>query len=95
MKINVIEYWNKKKEKLRLRYPTLTDKDLRFREGKEKEMIEMLGKYLNSQPTSLVEKVDKLCEETEKLTGLCRQPQQPDQPKINEPAKTSTPEQQS
>jgi signal transduction histidine kinase/DNA-binding NarL/FixJ family response regulator len=59
------------------------------------KMIEMLGKYLNSQPTSLVEKVDKLCEETEKLTGLCRQPQQPDQPKINEPAKTSTPEQQS
>ena len=59
------------------------------------KMIEMLGKYLNPPTNSLTDKVEKLCKETEKLTGLCRQPQQPDQPKTNEPAKTSTPEQQS
>jgi len=54
MKINVIEYWNKKKEKLRLRYPTLTDKDLRFREGKEKEMIEMLGNKMGKTEQELL-----------------------------------------
>jgi hypothetical protein len=54
MKINVIEYWKKKKEKLRLRYPILTDKDLRFREGKEKEMIEILGNKMGKTEQELL-----------------------------------------
>jgi hypothetical protein len=43
MKTNVPGYWNEKKEKLKRKYPILTDDDLRFLEGKEQEMIEMLG----------------------------------------------------
>jgi len=40
---STIGYWNIKKEKLKLKYPILTDKDLYFQEGKESIMIEMLG----------------------------------------------------
>ena len=38
-----IGYWNEKKEKLKEKYPNITDEDLLFREGKEKEMMELLG----------------------------------------------------
>jgi uncharacterized protein YjbJ (UPF0337 family) len=40
---NVIGYWNGKKEKIKQKYPVITDEDLDFHEGKELEMIEMLG----------------------------------------------------
>jgi hypothetical protein len=43
MEVKPIGYWNGKKVKLKLRYPFLTDEDLQYRIGKEKEMIEMLG----------------------------------------------------
>ena len=36
-------YRNIKKEKLKQMYENLADKDLCFTEGKEREMIEMLG----------------------------------------------------
>jgi hypothetical protein len=36
-------YWDKKKIKLKAKYPVFTDYDLSYLEGKEKEMIEMLG----------------------------------------------------
>ena len=36
-------YWNEKKEKLKEKFPIITDDDLRFRDGKEKEMMELLG----------------------------------------------------
>jgi hypothetical protein len=36
-------YWNEKKERLKEKYPTITDEDLHFRDGKEKEMMELLG----------------------------------------------------
>ena len=42
MELN-IGYWNEKKEKLKEKYPNITDEDLLFREGKEKEMMELLG----------------------------------------------------
>jgi hypothetical protein len=42
MKTNSIGYWKDKKEKLLKRYKNLTDKDLRFDLGEEKEMIETL-----------------------------------------------------
>ena len=38
-----VGYWNEKKEKLKEKYPNITDEDLLFREGKEKEMMELLG----------------------------------------------------
>jgi len=39
-------YWNEKKEKLRLKYPNITEEDLSYYQGKEKEMMEMLGHKL-------------------------------------------------
>ena len=43
MNNKVTGYWNIKKVKLKQIYENLSDKDLCFSEGKEKEMIEMLG----------------------------------------------------
>lgn len=42
MKTGSVGYWKDKKEKLLKRYKNLTEKDLRFDEGKEEEMIEAL-----------------------------------------------------
>ena len=53
MNTNVIGFWNKKKEKLKQQYQIITDEDLRFREGKEKEMIEMLGYKLGKTKEEL------------------------------------------
>lgn len=36
-------YWNEKKEKFKRIYQNISEDDLHFREGKEKEMIEMLA----------------------------------------------------
>ena len=54
MNTNVIGYWNKKKEKLKQRFPVITDEDLRYIEGKEKEMIEMLGNKLGKSKQELL-----------------------------------------
>jgi hypothetical protein len=43
MKPNITGYWSEKKEKLKQNYPVITDEDVCYREGKEKEMIEMLS----------------------------------------------------
>lgn len=43
MDSNSIGYWDIKKEKLKQKYQILSDKDLCFNVGKEKEMIEILG----------------------------------------------------
>jgi hypothetical protein len=48
------EYWNIKKEKLKKKYENLSDKDLSFREGKEEEMIEMLGYKLGKTKQELL-----------------------------------------
>jgi hypothetical protein len=40
---NAMGYWNEKKEKIKQKYPIITDNDLIFHEGKEKEMVEQLG----------------------------------------------------
>jgi len=40
---NAMGYWNEKKEKIKQKYPIITDNDLIFCEGKEKEMVEQLG----------------------------------------------------
>jgi len=54
MDYNVIGYWNKKKERLKKRFPIITDKDLQYQEGKEKEMIEMLGYKLGKSEQELL-----------------------------------------
>jgi hypothetical protein len=51
---NVKGFWNGKKEKLKQKFPVITDDDLHFREGKEKEMIEMLGYKLNKSKQELL-----------------------------------------
>lgn len=54
MYTKVIGYWDKKKDKLKEKFPIITDDDLRFREGKEKEMIEMLGNKLGKSKQELL-----------------------------------------
>jgi hypothetical protein len=54
MDSNLIGYWNIKKEKLKQKYQILTDKDLCFCEGKEKEMIEILGNKLGKTKQELL-----------------------------------------
>lgn len=48
-----IGYWNEKKEKLKQNFPNITDSDLLFHEGKEKEMLEMLGYKLGKSKEEL------------------------------------------
>jgi hypothetical protein len=55
MNTNGTGYWNIKKEKLKLKYQNLSDKDLCFSEGKEKEMIEMLGNKLGKTKQELLD----------------------------------------
>jgi hypothetical protein len=47
-------YWGLKKEKLKLRFKTLSDKDLCFTEGNEIEMIETVGKKLGKTKQELL-----------------------------------------
>jgi hypothetical protein len=43
MNKKIIGYWDEKKEKLKQKFEIISDEDLGFREGKEREMMEMLG----------------------------------------------------
>ena len=54
MNTNEIGYWNKKKVKLKQKFPNITDEDLRYNEGKEKEMIEILGYKLGKTNQELL-----------------------------------------
>jgi hypothetical protein len=54
MNTSVIGYWNLKKEKLKMKFPLITEADLTFREGKEKEMIEILGYKLGKSKQELL-----------------------------------------
>lgn len=54
MRSNTVRYWNNKKEKLKQKFAILTDKDLSFSEGKEKEMIEQLGSKLGKTKQELL-----------------------------------------
>ncbi|MBN1183618.1 MAG: general stress protein CsbD [Bacteroidales bacterium] len=47
-------YWNEKKEKLKYRFPTITDDDLIFYDGKESEMLEILGYKLGKTKDELI-----------------------------------------
>jgi len=54
MNANVIGYWNKRKEKLKVLFPTIEDEDLCFQLGKEKEMLEILGYKLGKSKQELL-----------------------------------------
>jgi uncharacterized protein YjbJ (UPF0337 family) len=54
MEIHSSEYWNEKKGKLKQKFNNLTEEDLRYHEGKEKEMIEMLGYKLGITKLELI-----------------------------------------
>jgi hypothetical protein len=54
MNNNVKGYWDHKKELLKQKYPFLTEEDLRFSEGKEKEMIEMIGNKIGKSKQELL-----------------------------------------
>lgn len=53
MNTDAIGYWNEKKEKLKQKYQIITEDDLHFCEGKEKEMIEILGYKLGKTKDEL------------------------------------------
>jgi hypothetical protein len=55
MNTDVSGYWNIKKEKLKQKYQNLSDKDLRYSEGKEKEMLKMLGDKLGKTNQELLD----------------------------------------
>jgi hypothetical protein len=48
-------YWNVKKEKLKKKYPFLTEEDLEFRLGNEREMIELLGYKMGLSKQALLD----------------------------------------
>jgi hypothetical protein len=54
------ENWNEKKEKLRQKYPIITDDDVHLYEGKEKEMIENLEYKLGISKLELVTTINAL-----------------------------------
>jgi 5'(3')-deoxyribonucleotidase len=54
MSVNVVGYWTSKKEKLKQKFPAITDNDLLFCEGKEGVMIEMLGYKLGKTKMELL-----------------------------------------
>jgi hypothetical protein len=50
---NMIGYWNEKKEKLKKKYTIITDDDVCFSDGKEKEMLEILAYKLGKTKDEL------------------------------------------
>jgi hypothetical protein len=54
MRAYSIRYWKNKKEKLLKKYKNLTNKDLSFNEGNEKEMIEELEHKLGKTKQELL-----------------------------------------
>ncbi len=54
MKSDGIGYWKYKKGKLLKKYKTLSDRDLRFIEGKEEEMINILSLKLGKTRQELL-----------------------------------------
>ena len=54
MNQNYIGYWNKKKEKLKRKFPVITDADLTYTEGKETVMMEILGYKLGKSKQKLI-----------------------------------------
>jgi len=49
----VVGFWNERKEILKQKFPGISDNDLQFNDGKEKEMMEMLGYKLGKSEDEL------------------------------------------
>jgi len=60
METTVLGYWDSKKNKIKQRFPSLTDQDLIFQEGKEKEMIKMLEYKLGITKLKLAKIIESL-----------------------------------
>lgn len=60
MATTVVGYWNGKKEKIKQKFPSISDQDLNFYEGKEKEMIEKLEYKLGIPKLELAKLIDSL-----------------------------------
>lgn len=60
METELKSYQNETKMKLKNRFPTLTDEDLNFREGREKEMMQMLANKLEISHIDLIGIIDSL-----------------------------------
>jgi len=60
METAVLGYWERKKDKIRQRFPALTDQDVNFQEGKEKEMMEMLEYKLGITRLELAQIIESL-----------------------------------
>jgi signal transduction histidine kinase/DNA-binding NarL/FixJ family response regulator len=56
------------------------------------KLLEILDRYLNACPDTLTDKVEKLCEDAEELTDICRQTQPSNQPQPDKPVDTPVPE---
>ena len=54
MNTTVTGYWNGKKVKLKEKFPHITEEDLNYREGKEQEMMEILGYKLGLSKQELL-----------------------------------------
>ena len=60
METTILGYWNVKKEKIKQRFSGITDHDLSFIEGKEKEMMEMLEYKLGMSKLELANIIESL-----------------------------------
>lgn len=58
--MRVIGFWDEKKEKLKKKYPVITEEDLDFHEGKEREMIEQLSYKLGTTKEELAMIIERL-----------------------------------
>lgn len=54
MKRKEVGFMSEKKEKFRQLFPKITDRDLRFQEGQERQMIELLGSKLGKTTQELL-----------------------------------------
>jgi len=54
MNLDETGFWNKKKHKLKQRFPAINDMDLTYTEGKEKEMVETLGYKLGKSTYEMI-----------------------------------------
>jgi hypothetical protein len=53
-------YQNQTKEKLKSKFPSLSDEDLNFREGHEKELMEMLAHKLQITHAELIKVIETI-----------------------------------
>jgi len=60
MYTKITGYWDEKKEMLKQKYTNITDDDLHFADGKEKEMMEILGYKLGKTKAELVSLISEL-----------------------------------